>query len=217
MVATFKVEDPRWARTRSSLIKGGRRVIADKGVKAATILEIVREARVSQPSFYNHFDSKDQLLDAIAADFFQSDAAFKVRVFDQVDDPAEAIAINARHTLRVATHDPIVAQIIVHASAGRNLLRTSNSDELAAMIAVGVKRRRFHDIDPRIAALTIRGAAFPLMQEIVEGNVAKTVEQDFAELVLRMLGLDREEAHEVSRRPDPVLFEVTETASVAGG
>ena len=109
MVAILKDPDPRRERTRRALIAGGRRIMAEKGVERATVLEIVREAGVSQPSFYNHFESKQELAEAVVTDFFQSDAAFKIRVFDVVDDPAAAIAINARHTLRVASHDPIVA------------------------------------------------------------------------------------------------------------
>jgi AcrR family transcriptional regulator len=82
--------DPRRERTRRALLDGGRRVMAAKGVEGATVLEIVREAGVSQPSFYNHFQSKEKLVNAIVADFFQSDAAYKIRVFDafppHVDD-----------------------------------------------------------------------------------------------------------------------------------
>jgi AcrR family transcriptional regulator len=179
--------------------------MARKGVEAASVAEIVREAGVSQPSFYNHFDSKEELAEEIVADFFRSDVAFKHRVFELVDDPAEAIAINARHTLHVATRDPIVAQVIVHGGTGRNLLRISDSDELADMIAEGIRLGRFAQLNPRVAALLIRGAGFPLLQEILKGNAPATVESDFAELVLRMLGVPPEEAAEIAGRPDPVL------------
>ena len=65
MVARMK-QDPRWEKTRLALLEGGRRVMARKGVDAATVLEIVKAAGVSQPSFYNHFASKEELAQAIA-------------------------------------------------------------------------------------------------------------------------------------------------------
>ena len=198
MDANTKDSDPRRERTRRALLSGGRKVMAEKGVDAATVLEIVREAGVSQPSFYNHFESKEELASAVAADFFASDAAFKIRVFEKVDDPAEAIAINARHTLRVATHDPIVAWVLVRAGAGRNLLQTSNRDELADMIETGIAAGRFKDVDAHVAALVIRGAAYPLLQAILQGTAPPTVEIDFAKLMLRMLGLSDEEATRIS-------------------
>jgi AcrR family transcriptional regulator len=203
VVAILKDPDPRRERTRSALIAGGRRIMAEKGVERATVLEIVREAGVSQPSFYNHFRSKEELAEAVVTDFFQSDASFKIRVFDVVDDPAEAIAINARHTLRVASHDPIVAWVMVHGGAGSNLLPIGDSDDLARMITIGVERGRFRDVDPRVAALVIRGAAFSLLQDILQGFAPETVETDFAELVLRMLGVPENECSEIAARPEP--------------
>jgi len=203
MHATQTQQDPRRERTRRSLIDGGRCVMARKGVEAATVLEIVREAGVSQPSFYNHFQSKEELADAIAADFFQSDAVFKHRIFEQLDDPAEAIAVNARHTLRVAIRDPIVAWVLVRGGAGRNLLRSSDSDELAKMLTVGIESGRFKQMNPRVAALVIRGAAFPLLQDILQGTAPADIELQFAELVLGMLGLSPDEARNVASRPEP--------------
>jgi AcrR family transcriptional regulator len=177
--------------------------MAAKGVEYATVLEVVREAGVSQPSFYNHFKSKEELAEAVVADFFQSDAAFKIRVFEAVEDPAEAIAINARHTLRVASHDPIVAWVMVRGGLERNLLPTSDFDELARMITVGVKRGRFRNVNPRVAALLIRGAALSLLQDILQGTAPASVETDFAELVLRMLSVPEPEISELAARPDP--------------
>jgi len=203
MHETDAEQDPRRERTRRALIDGGRRVMARKGVDAATVLEIVREAGVSQHSFYNHFESKEELANAIAADFFQSDAAYKNHVFELLDDPAEAMAVNARHTLRVATRDPVVAWVLVRCGASRNLLRSSDSDELAVMIAAGIQSGRFKKMDPRVAALVIRGAAFPLLQDILQQSAPADVEVQFAELVLRMLGVKPEEAREIAGMPEP--------------
>jgi AcrR family transcriptional regulator len=212
MVADMQAQDPRRERTRRALIDGGRRVMARKGVESATVLEIVREAGVSQPSFYNHFESKKELAEAIVREFFHSDAAFKLRVFDETDDPAEAIATNARHTLRVASHDPIVAWVMVRGGAELNLLPASDGDELARMIDAGVRCGRFHDVNPRVAALVIRGAGFPLLKDILQGTAPASVETDFAELVLRMLGVSAEESAAIACRP-----EVVPTIEPAGG
>jgi AcrR family transcriptional regulator len=208
VVADLK-PDPRWERTRRALIDGGRRAMAKKGVEASTVLEIVKEAGVSQPSFYNHFASKDDLAQAIAADFFQSDAVFKSRVFEAVADPAEAIAINARHTLRVATQDPVVAWVVVRSGPGRNLLRIGNADLLVRMINTGIQSGRFRTLNPRVAAAVIRGAAFPLLQNILQGTAPVTVEAEFAEMVLCMLGIEPAEAGRIARLPDPKINDVS--------
>ena len=193
-------DDPRSERTRRALLDGGRRVLARKGVEAATVLDIVREAGVSQPSFYNHFASKDQLVEAIAADFFKRDVAYKVQVFSRIADPAEAIAMNVRHTLQVAKRDPAVAWVMVRSGAMRELERTRGADDLVNMISSGARSGRFRIADARVVAAVILGAAYPLLQDILQGKAPPDVEMQFAELVLRMLGLTRREAAAVAAR-----------------
>jgi AcrR family transcriptional regulator len=202
MVARMK-QDPRWEKTRQALIDGGRKIMARKGVDAASILEIVKAAGVSQPSFYNHFESKEELAQAIAAQFFQADVAFKSRVFRKVEDPAEAIAINARHTLKVATHDPVVAWVLVRGGSGRNLLRIGDPDQLVKMIRTGMEKGRFRELEPRVVAEVIRAAAFPLLQDILQGTAPDNIETQFAELVLLMLGIPAQEAADIAARKDP--------------
>lgn len=71
------------------------------------------------------------------------------------------------------------------------------------MITVGVERGRFRNVNPRVAALVIRGAAFPLLQDILQGSAPETVETYFAELVLRMLGVPEKEYSEIAARLEP--------------
>jgi AcrR family transcriptional regulator len=195
--------DPRWERTRRALIEAGRQVLARKGVEAATVLEIVREAGVSQPSFYNHFASRDELVQAIAADLFEADIEYKVQAFRRIADPAEAIAHNAMHTLRLARRDPAVAWVMVRSGAMRDLRRTRGADDLVKMIEAGVRSARFQVDNAAVAAAVIRGAAYPLLQDILQDAAPADVEAQFAELVLRMLGLSRREAAVVAARAVP--------------
>ena len=193
-------DDPRRERTRRALLDGGRRVLARKGVENASVLEIVREAGVSQPSFYNHFGSKEELVEAIATDLFERDVAYKVGVFRRVADPAEAIALNVRHTLTVARRDPAVAWVIIRSGALRDLGRARGPDDLVKMLSAGARTGRFRIADARVAASVIRGAAYPLLQDILQERAPDDVERQFAELVLRMLGLPAREAAAVAAR-----------------
>lgn len=192
--------DPRWERTRRALLDAGRRVLARKGASAATVMEIVREAGVSQPSFYNHFVSLDSLIEAIAADFFEADIAHKVGVFSRTADPAEAIAMNAIHTLSVARKDPAVAWVMVRQGSLQEVGHKRAGDALVRMIAAGLRKDRFRVGDPGVAAAAIRGAACPLLQDMLLGRAPPDVERQFAVLVLQMLGLSHREAAAVATR-----------------
>ncbi len=181
--------DARWARTRQRLLDGGRQVFAEQGVEAATVLDIVRAAGVSQPSFYNHFDSKEALAEEFIAAYFRRDIQAKRAVFDLIDDPAAAIAINIGQTLAVITEDPVIAWTIIRSESLRQLVISSDHDPLANMIDSGIRQQRFAACNTRTVALVIRGGAFAVMQDMLNGNASGTAVRDYQELVLRMLGL----------------------------
>jgi AcrR family transcriptional regulator len=192
--------DARWARTRERLLAGGREVFARSGVEAATVLDIVRVAGVSQPSFYNHFATKDELAREIAAEFFRRDKQVKLAVFDEIEDPAEAIAINIDHTLSIATKDPAIAATLTKSETLRDLVISSSADPLVGMIQTGVTKGRFHVDSPHTLALVIRGAALALVQDILNGTADDNASRSFQELVLRMLGLSVAESSKVAAR-----------------
>lgn len=58
--------DPRRARTRAALIAAARRLLAE-GRVAVSVQEITTEAGVGFGSFYNHFDSKEDLFSEAVA------------------------------------------------------------------------------------------------------------------------------------------------------
>jgi AcrR family transcriptional regulator len=205
--------DARWARTRQRLLDGGREAFAQRGVEAATVLEIVRAAGVSQPSFYNHFATKDALALEIAADYFRRDQQAKQAVFAAVKDPAEAIAINIRQTLDIAITDPVVAWVLVRSETLRDLLISSEHDPLADMIRSGVAQERFCIDDAQITALVIRSAALGVVQSVLKKAAGQNATECFQELVLRMLGLSPDECRAVVQRAR--LYPQQELTSVA--
>jgi len=190
-------KDARWERTRQSLLDGGRKVFSEVGVEATSVLDIVRAAGVSQPSFYNHFATKDELALEIAAAFFRNDRKVKQAIFDQIDDPAQAIAINVGQTLDVVRQDPVVAWVLVRSESLRTLLLSSDNDPLARMIREGIKVGRFAETTEQLSALAIRGAAVAMVKELLGGNAQANAIQEFQELVLRLLGLTAGEAKKV--------------------
>jgi AcrR family transcriptional regulator len=192
--------DARWARTRQRLLEGGREAFAKSGVESTTVLEIVRAAGVSQPSFYNHFATKDELAREIAADFFRNDKRAKQAVFDEVEDPAEAIAINIHHTLAIATNDPVIAATLIKSETLRELVISSSADPLVDMIKAGMRKGRFDVASPHTLALVIRGAALALLHDILSGTADSNASGCFQELVLRMLGLNVKESAQVVAR-----------------
>ncbi|MBD0324262.1 MAG: helix-turn-helix transcriptional regulator, partial [Aldersonia sp.] len=64
MVAT-----PKGRRTEAACHRAARQVFAEKGFLNAKIADIAATAGRSAGSFYNYYDNKQQLLEALLADF----------------------------------------------------------------------------------------------------------------------------------------------------
>ncbi|MEE4329925.1 MAG: hypothetical protein V2J10_03605, partial [Wenzhouxiangella sp.] len=129
-----------------------------------------------------------------------ADRQDKQNGFDRIDDPAEAIAVNVARTVSVATSDPVIAWTLIKSSALRSAVITSANDPLERMIRAGTEAGRFDVACPSAAVLAIRGSALAVIQGILNETVAADVAAQFQELVLRMLGLDTEEAANVAAR-----------------
>src|SRR5271165_7053754 len=63
--------DRRKARTRQALIDAAVRLIAEGRGDRASIAEITEEADIGFGSFYNHFDSKEQLFQAASEEVLE--------------------------------------------------------------------------------------------------------------------------------------------------
>src|SRR5579885_1066500 len=76
-------------QTRSRLIRAAAALFARRGVDSTRINEITDEADVGFGSFYNHFRSKDQIVEAVAAETIAAHAATVAELTRGLEDPAE--------------------------------------------------------------------------------------------------------------------------------
>lgn len=53
---------------RAALVTAGMRALADHGIEGVSLRDVARRAGVTPPAVYRHFQDKDQLIDAIAAE-----------------------------------------------------------------------------------------------------------------------------------------------------
>jgi AcrR family transcriptional regulator len=72
--AMMKAKDRRCTDTRDRLFGIALDLFAEKGFDATSIRDIVGEAGVSTAAFYNHFESKDALLEAVYRHYMETRA-----------------------------------------------------------------------------------------------------------------------------------------------
>ena len=77
------------------------------------VLEITQAADVGMGSFYNHFDSKEQLFEAAVAEVLDTHGALLDQLTASIDDPAETFACSFRLTGRLFRRRPQESQILL--------------------------------------------------------------------------------------------------------
>ncbi|BBX96947.1 TetR family transcriptional regulator [Mycobacterium lacus] len=194
-------------RTRAALIKAAQGFIA-AGTVNVPVQDISQAADVGVGSFYNHFESKEQLFEAAINEVLDAHGALLDELTAPLDDPAEAFACSFRLTGRMFRR-PDSRTVLNHGlaliTADRGLAPRAKRD-IAAAAAAG----RFQAADPELAMAVAAGALLglgQLLQDQPERNEAQATDL-VTEDLLRLFGLSAEEAHELCSKPLPELAEL---------
>jgi AcrR family transcriptional regulator len=92
---------------RPALIKAALRAIAEEGPEKFTLRDVARRAGVSAPAVYRHFEDKDDLLAAVAADCAEHlGAAMVDAVANAPADPLERFRATGIALVRFAVAHP---------------------------------------------------------------------------------------------------------------
>lgn len=196
--------DRRKQRTRAALVEAAQRFIAG-GKLNVPILEITQAADVGMGSFYNHFESREQLFEAAVTEVLDTHGALLDVCTADLDDPAEIFAASFRLTGRMFRNRPQESQVLL--ANGLMLLQSDRGLAPRALrdIRAGVAAKRFRVDDPELALAVAGGALLGLgnllraQPDRDDAQAADTVTED----VLRLLGMSDAEAREVCARPLP--------------
>ncbi|BBY31692.1 TetR/AcrR family transcriptional regulator [Mycolicibacterium sediminis] len=203
-------------RTRAALVKAAQAFIAE-GKLNAPVLEITQAADVGMGSFYNHFDSKEQLFEAAVTDVLDGHGAILDEFTASIDDPAETFATCFRLTGRLFRRRPQESQILL--ANGMSLLLSDRGLAPRALrdIVAGVAAGRFRVEDPELA-LAVAGGALLGLGNLLRAQPDRDDARDTDAVtrdVLVLFGMTAEQAQEVCERELPDLAVVLAAESVA--
>jgi AcrR family transcriptional regulator len=184
----MKTTDRRFTDTRDRLFGIALDLFAEKGFEATSIRDIVGKAGVSTAAFYNHFASKDALLEAVYRHYMESRAdpsgavvvagadAGELEALLERAGPVEVV-IHLAEIFRVSMEDPVLAKLtrVVFMERQRNpvaaeIVRSDSAKFVAFMEDLFVLFQRKGHLKGRDARLVGRMAAL-IHQGCIEENV----------------------------------------------
>jgi AcrR family transcriptional regulator len=190
-------------QTRAKLVAAARTLFARQGVDNTRINEITDEADVGFGSFYNHFASKEAIVEAVLEETIAAQGAAIDTLTEAVEDPAEVVSVSHRYFVNLARTDPDWAWLLIRLDVSHNVVLAALGPFARRDLKRGIKTGRFHVTDEQVALHASGGALLTVMRGVLDGQLRKNADVQHAEGVLRLLGLPPDEAAEVARRPLP--------------
>lgn len=208
--------DRRKAKTRAALIRAAQRLIAE-GRTSVPILEITQAADVGLGSFYNHFETKEQLFEAAVEAVMDGYGALLEELTSNIEDPAEVFACSFRLTGRLQRREPELSRVFLN-----NVLRLLHADNGLAPrarrdIQAAMDADRFDIEDLDVAVTLAAGTLIALGQLLLDHpdrDAAETTDR-VTEDLLRMFGVPRRQAHRICQLPLPDIDAVRGDGSAA--
>lgn len=196
--------DRRKERTRNALLQAATTFLAD-GQPNVSIQQITDAADVGFGSFYNHFDSKEELFEAAVARVLETYGTMLDDLVAAYDDPAEVFAVSFRMTGRLQRQLPEMVRVILN--EGMRILVHDRGLAPRALhdIEAGVAAGRFDIDNLQLALMTAGGALLGLLQ-LLENEPdadAGALSDQMTVRLLRAFGMDKQDAADLCSRPLP--------------
>ena len=195
----------RQRRNRDALIAAARDIMTEKGVEAATMLEIADRADVGAGTVYNYFKSKDELAIAVL-ETLMHDLALRIEeVTNTFEDPAQVYAFGLHSVLDTATRDVRWAQMLHRSEVISDAMFRIMGPFAIRDLRMASQAGRFEvsnaDLVWRLTTHALIGASLAITQ----GQMPASASDQIIVRLLCMTGIGANAAVELASRPRPAL------------
>lgn len=190
------------------ILHAAMRLFANRGGTQLAVSDLAREAGIARGTIYNNIADVCRLYDAVC-DMMAEEmtASFDASVSD-LGDPAQKLSSIVRLFLRRVHEEPHWGRFIARYAMGEPRLGRYWGQVPAQELRKGLASGRFDFAPEQVASITAAfgGATFGAMTLILQGHRPwQQVGTDTAELLMRSVGLPRDEARQLASTNIPPL------------
>lgn len=193
-------------RTQRALVIAAIQVIARDGLAAATPGQIAAAADVTSVTFYNHFKSKAEIVNAVGLFIAETIRQRSAPGRAALATGAERMAAGCLRYLHLAELSPGFAMLVVEVAEAEpaflELIGTFVKQELRA----GIRDKAFAPMRDDVATDLVVGSVMRAMRRIAQDGVPRSHRSDITLAILRGLGLPSAEAQRIVGQPLDALI-----------
>jgi AcrR family transcriptional regulator len=193
-------------RTRVALLRAAISVLGKESGRLATVDNVISESGMARGTFYNYFEGRDQLFEAVAYELSHDFNSTLEASLAGGSDPAKRASTWIRQYLRRVRADRQWGWALVNVSLnGPKLFGDESYNEALQTIAAGCATGIFK-VGNREAALDVAlGAVLVSAMTILQGSTKPDHPEATTELILRALGVPGSQAQRIVALPLPDL------------
>jgi AcrR family transcriptional regulator len=201
---------PNVSATEKRIAEAALRLFADRGTLDVSVSELAAEAGVARGTLYRNVQSIDELFEQVVKSAAVELHARIALVLDSsdVDDPAARLATALRLLVRLAHEDPDLGRFIVRFGLSQEMLFAVLTGPPIQDVKAGIATGRYAVTEAMTLSVAslMSGATISAMWMVIEGHQAwREAGSRTAELLLRALGIDPDEAGRLAALPLPAL------------
>jgi AcrR family transcriptional regulator len=176
----------RGTKTRALILRTALHLFTTEGFFNTSIQDIQRAANVSIGSIYHHFGSKEQIAKALYQQVLLEMEQLVEQTFQAHGDAKSRCRYLIEQMLRLTDADPQTMQFVLYARH-RELMPDSQPicssrpfQRIRQMVEEGIEAGEIRAIDPWVAASSLFGGAFRMIQLKLDGMLEQRL-QSYAE------------------------------------
>lgn len=194
-----RIGQTRREKTRERLCEAAIMVFAERGLNGTVIDHVVRQAGVSRGTFYNYFDTIEDVLDA-ARVVLKRELVLLVK--DSVDfdrPPAERVAYGLRAFIEVARQNKLFLEF--SARLGHQSYSFSNllKETAPGFVSSAIEAGEFRPIPEGLIFDLMESGAIAVLRRLMDGEEVDVAA--FVSAMLRVLGLSYEASVAIAALP----------------
>lgn len=206
-----RVGRERRARTESRIVEAALHVFAERGPDAPVIDEFVRAAGVSRGTFYNHFESVEELLHAASAWSTRQMVQSVERDLAGLEDPTLRLGVGLRLFFARAERDPLWCRFVAR------VWKIGGQELPLRDLAEGIRLGHFRVPSREAAFDLLFGGIREALRRLGQGKAPASFGEQMTEICLQALGTEPRRIKATLAYPLPELSGPAPARSIAGG
>ena len=190
--------------TRRALLDAARDLVFERGHDRVSVQEITSRARVATGTYYNYFQSKQDIFIAVAEDMRDQLAADLEDTRNTIKDPAMLVAMTLRYYFHQARDNREWHEFTRYTGLTDMCLQQP-AEQATADITRGVKGGRFRVDDVSFTQTLIAGMVNHVNLALKHGQTSRHTVDYAIRSILQMLGLPELVSRALTQTPLPPI------------